>query len=117
MSDYKGPKYILKLGVLGALVLSSLDPCLLSFLKVTKEYEDNKVLGLPWSSVVRMLSFHCQGPGLIRGQGTKIPPAASYGQKNKTKPQNSKQTKRGERTLKYRKPHQRSPLLLLPTTW
>jgi hypothetical protein len=30
-----------------------------------------------------MLSFHYQGPGLIRGQGTKIPPAAWYGQKTK----------------------------------
>ena len=75
MSDYKGPKYILKLGVLGALVLSSLDPCLFSFLKVTEGYEGSKALGLPWSSVVRMLSFHCQGLGLIPGQGTKIPPA------------------------------------------
>ena len=41
------------------------------------------LLEFPSSPVVRTLSSHCSGSGLILGQGTKIPQATQHGQKKK----------------------------------
>ena len=39
----------------------------------------------PGGPVLRTPHFHCQGPGSIPGQGTKIPQAAQHDQKRKKK--------------------------------
>lgn len=43
--------------------------------------------GIPGGPVVRALHAHCQGPGSVPGQGTKIPQAAWHDQKEKEKGQ------------------------------
>ena len=43
----------------------------------------NVIRDFPGGPVVRTLCSHCQGPGLIPGWGTKIPPAVLHGQKKK----------------------------------
>ena len=40
-------------------------------------------LGLPWQPVVKTMSFHTRGTGLMPGHGTKIPHVTWCGQKIK----------------------------------
>ena len=46
-------------------------------------------LSSPGDPVVKTPHFQCRGTGLIPGQGTKIPHAAHYGQKIKSKEKKS----------------------------
>ena len=45
--------------------------------------KQQKFREFPGGPVVRTLHFHCCGPGLIPGWGTKIPQATQHGQKKK----------------------------------
>ena len=40
--------------------------------------------------MVRILGFHCRGPGSIPGQGNEIPQAVQHGQKKKKKKKKKK---------------------------
>ena len=45
--------------------------------------------------MVRILSFHCRGPGSIPGRGTEIPQAKQRGQKKKKKSKSGSHYKTG----------------------
>ena len=49
--------------------------------KKEKEKRKKKKREFPGGLVVRILGFHCHGPGSIPGQGTEIP-QAGHGQKS-----------------------------------